>query len=178
AFLDGSMDAFVKYDRVVAPRKRGEQREIRNEAAAEIKRLLGPKKNGGKLFQLRVPAMMASEQARAARSGDAIFVQRIRDRFAQGRMPRQAEIIIRREVDSRGQRQRTQAVQTLQPLQLGAGALPSLRFAHCGTGPGPNSTLCVVRTGCGKSASSSRISSGIFVLTLSPSERASSALMG
>ena len=116
--LDARVNVLVEYDCVVPLEKCAEEREIREEAAAEKKRLLVFEKLRREFFQPRMCGMIASQEARTARSDCAVFLYRFHHGLAQRGMPRQTEVIVRGEIDAPGGRELAKPMLALQPLHL------------------------------------------------------------
>ena len=92
----------VGEQRRAAARERGERREIRHVAGAEVKRARVVDEAAGEfgeiVFELRMRARVAAEQMRAA-AARAVSLRAFGDRRDQLRMRGEAEIIVAREAD-------------------------------------------------------------------------------
>jgi hypothetical protein len=180
ALFDAGVNALVEDDRIVAIGQGGEQRKIGEEAAAEIERLFNAEELSREFLKSRMGRMVTAQQPRTSGADDAVLLQRFDGGIAQRGMRAQAEIIVGREIDSGGKHEHAVPLETPQRFRLDCRALhePGSIYFLGRPDPGPYSTLWLMRTGCGKSAIRSRISSGMSVLTFKPSAFASLTVIG
>src|SRR5712671_1327613 len=141
ALFDARVDMFVENDRVVAFEKSSEDGEIREETAAEKKRLIAVEKRRGEILQPRMRRVMAAQEPRTSGANHAVLFYRLDHSLAQRRVPREAQIIVRGKVDALGEGELTEPMRALQPLHLGTHSWEvraQLRLAPAG---GSKSTL-------------------------------------
>src|SRR5437868_3874274 len=122
AIFDARVDMFVENDRVVAFEQRTKEGEIREETAAEKKRLLAFEKLRRELLQPRMRRVMAAQEPRTSGANQAVLFYRFDRGLTQRRMAREAQIIVRGKIDAMGGSELAEAMLVLQPLHLGADA--------------------------------------------------------
>jgi hypothetical protein len=91
-------------------------------------------------FQMPMRRMMTPQQPRAAGADETLLAERRNANLAQCRVPRQAEIIVRREINPARQRECALPFRSFQPLQRGGYAGNAVAQFAPGTERGPNST--------------------------------------